>query len=213
MEFNRSSVFKPNYKGRVKTFENGTSCSIELINITAEDQGTYQCYYNVPDYDPEQVHLEVPETLKKHLPIPDPGGGEIFRCDVHARSTDVEIQWRLNGTSFENSSDISIFSNETTNALPGIRIIKSTLVDNRINRTSKPECIYSQRNLDVKPTIGEPWTEDNHLYYTFFIVPIALAAVLSLLLCRRKIARQKMKEDKMSCSLENSASQLLPGGG
>lgn len=63
LKYTNSSLFiSDSYKGRVKVFlaEENQNCSLQLVNVTAEDQGKYRCTFSIQQqYVKKFVHLNI----------------------------------------------------------------------------------------------------------------------------------------------------------
>uniref|UniRef100_UPI0037E9954F uncharacterized protein n=1 Tax=Semicossyphus pulcher TaxID=241346 RepID=UPI0037E9954F len=190
---NREMVFKyptsayDTYTDRVKTFldeeENKNNCSILLSNITAEDQGTYKCYYYKLNHSSVSMdHLNLKVSASYDVCQKNSSAME-FQCDVKGRFGEAEIQWISDGMLLTNSATTNISHNYTWNAATGQYHFNSRLIS-KLNITSEPVCVVKANIIPVvirrncEPVDPEKHTQ--HHVWMYSIIPLMLVPGLFL---------------------------------
>ncbi|XP_037345208.2 putative butyrophilin subfamily 2 member A3 [Pungitius pungitius] len=190
--FNETLSFMSNksnrYTGRTTWETSRNNCSVLLANITAEDQGIYECCFHTNRiYEKSSVYLIVSASYSVCQKEDGVSGGvKVFQCKAGGRYREAWIQWTLDGQLLSNSATTNISHKNHTDAVKGIYNFSSKLRTN-LNWTSEPMCDVKAINVStilnyVCDGSAEPIREIPKRIRSIKVVPICLAVGLCLFL-------------------------------
>ncbi|XP_058473561.1 uncharacterized protein LOC131446388 [Solea solea] len=195
--------FKPNFEDRAKIFvdKDSSDCSLQLTNITADDQGTYRCAFHIQElYNRRFIELNISanyHVCQKKL-NGDASEG-VFECEVEGRYREAKIQWFLEGKLLTNSPTVIIHTHPVAPDASGSYRFKSKLIT-PFSLTSEPKC--DVKTEGISPNVSDFCeVRSGHLkehppQYSmlwFTIIPVVLVLFILVLWCRRHHNQQEMK--------------------
>ncbi|CAG5865723.1 unnamed protein product [Menidia menidia] len=183
------------YIDRIETFRvnNSNNCSVQIKNITADDQGQYQCsFYHGHQYTTNYVKLHVCGTyniLQDNEKLQN--GKKLFKCHVKDCYTS-EIHWTLNGHRLTNSPEAAISTHHDLDPATGLYDLRSNLSIRESNWTSDPRCEVKAKNDGERSPLMKPnEVPKDNLRLLFKMIPVMSALGLILVLSFRSKVLQR----------------------